>query len=102
MKKYLIAGLAIIILLGSLFVPKLLSKKEDTVSYKIVAEEEIPDKVSEVLPKYLMEERALTCKYKDDIFVIVTRGEKNTKGYFVEIDKLVQQKSSEEGYELTV
>lgn len=36
-----------------------------------------------MLPKYIMEERALTCKYRDDIYVIVTRGEKKVTGFFL-------------------
>ena len=74
----------------------------EQVKYKIVKEEDIPDKISEMLPQYLMEERALTCKYRDEIFVIVTRGEKNSKGYLVEIDQIVREKYSKEQFDIVV
>jgi hypothetical protein len=35
-----------------------------------------------------MKEKALVAKINDEIYVVVTRGEKNTAGYEVEIDKL--------------
>lgn len=72
------------------------------VKYKIVKEEDIPEKISEMLPKYLMDERALTCKYKDEIYVVVTRGEKNTKGYLVEIDQIVREKYSKDQFDIVV
>lgn len=49
-----------------------------------------------------MEERALTCKYKDEIYVIVTRGEKKSKGYFVEIESIVKEKYSKDKFDLVV
>ena len=49
-----------------------------------------------------MEERALTCKYRDEIYVVVTRGEKSTKGYEVEIDKIVMEKYSKDIFDIVV
>ncbi len=85
MKKKYIVALAIIILVAVLIIPKMLKGNEDSVKFKVVKEEDVPEKITEMLPKYLMEERALTCKYKDEIYVVVTRGEKNTRGFEVEI-----------------
>lgn len=102
MKKYLLIGLAIIIILGALIIPKIISSKEGKVTFKVVDEEDIPEKIAEILPKYIMEERALTCKYKDDIFVIVTRGEKKSKGYTVDIDKIVKEKYGKDDFDLVV
>lgn len=102
MKRYLIFGLALIVIIGSLIVPKILKGKEDTVRYKVVEEEDIPEQIVDMLPKYIMEERALTCKYKDDIYVIVTRGEKKSKGFSVDIDKIVREKHSKDKFQITV
>lgn len=102
MKKIHIIALVIILIVLILIVPKMLKVNEGQVKYKVVTEEEIPDKITEMLPKYLMEERALTCKYKDDIYVVVTRGEKNTQGFFVEIDEIAKENYTKDVYNLIV
>ncbi len=101
MKKIHIIALVIILIVLILIVPKMLKVNEGQVKYKVVTEE-IPDKITEMLPKYLMEERALTCKYKDDIYVVVTRGEKNTQGFFVEIDEIAKENYTKDVYDLIV
>lgn len=102
MKKYYIIALVIIIIIGIFLVPKLLRGSQGEVKFKIVKEEDIPDKIAEILPKYLMEERALTCKYRDEIYVVVTRGEKSSKGYEVEIDKIVMEKYAKDIFDIIV
>lgn len=102
MKKHQIITLAIILLIGAIFIPKTLKGRDGEVKFKVVEEEDIPEKISEMLPKYLLEERALTCKYGEDIYVIVTRGEKNSQGYFVEIDKISREKYTKDVYDLVV
>lgn len=102
MRRYLIVGLALIIIMGSLLVPKILRGKEDLVKFKPLDIEDVPEKIVEMLPQYVMEERALTCKYRDDIYVIVTRGEKKSVGYFVDIEKIVKQKYSKDHFDIVV
>jgi hypothetical protein len=102
MKKYLIIGLVLVILLGSFLVAKLLGDGEDLVKFKPLEMEEVPDKIVEMLPQYVMEERALTCKYRDDVYVIVTRGEKKSLGFFVDIEKIVKEKISDDKFDLVV
>lgn len=102
MKKSYIIALAIILIVAIVFMPKLLKGNEGQIKFKTVKEADIPEKISEMLPKYLMEERALTCKYRDDIYVVVTRGEKNTLGYLVEIDQIVKEKYTKDVYDLVV
>lgn len=102
MKKYLIFGLALIIILGGLIAPKMIKGKSGTVSFKTLDVEDLPVEIREALPKYIMEERALTCKYKDDIYVIVTRGEKKSRGYFVDIDKIVKENYDSDKFDLVV
>lgn len=102
MKRNRIIALAIILIIGILFIPKILKGNEGQIKFKIVKEEDIPEKISEMLPKYLMEERALTCKYRDDIYVVVTRGEKNSKGYLVEIDQILKEKYTKDVFDIVV
>ena len=99
MRKYLIAGLVLIIIIGALIVPKIFKGSDDRVSFKTVEMEDLPIEIQEALPKYIMEERALTAKFKDDIYVIVTRGEKKSKGYMVEIDKISKEVYGEGKFE---
>lgn len=70
--------------------------------YKILDSSEIPEKIKEVLPKYLAEERALTLRLKDEIYVLVMRGEKNTGGYGVDLDKIVKRQINKDEFELIV
>ena len=70
MRKYLIFGLVLIIIMGSLLLPKILGEKEDLVKFKALDIEDVPEKIVEMLPQYVMEERALTCKYRDDMYVL--------------------------------
>lgn len=100
--KILIGVIITIILLGILFIPKYLGRGEKEVKFKILEPNEVPEKLNEVLPKYLSEERALGCKIEEGVFVIVTRGEKNTGGYTVEIDKIENKKNKEGKDELIV
>lgn len=105
MKKYLIFGLALVIIIGALIVPKILGSKVfkgTEVKFKEIGEEDIPEKIVEMLPKYIMEERALTCKYRDDIYVIVTRGEKKSQGFTVGIDSIVREDHSKDNFDLVV
>ena len=74
-KTYIAIGI-IILILAILFVPKFLDKGDQKVKYKVLESSEIPEKIKEILPKYLAEERALTCRLNDEIYVVVTRGEK--------------------------
>lgn len=101
-KKYLIAGLVLIIIIGALIVPKIFKGSDDRVSFKSVEMDDLPKEIQEALPKYIMEERALTAKFKDDIYVIVTRGEKKSKGYMVEIDKISKEVYGEGKFDIVV
>jgi hypothetical protein len=102
LKRYLIVGLILIVILGALIVPKILKSNDNEVSFKVIDKEELPTEIQEALPKYIMEERALTCKFKDEIFVIVTRGEKKSKGYFVDIESIEKEYYGEDKFDLVV
>ena len=89
-------------ILAILIIPKYLDKGDRTVKYKVLDSSEIPEKIKEILPKYLSEERALTCRINDEIYVLVTRGEKQTGGYEVEVEKIIKEPKSKDDFELVV
>ena len=78
------------------FVPKLISGGDKQVDFVVLDESDIPDKIVQILPRYKMLERALAAKVEDQVYVIVTRGEKLTGGYLVNIDKIVLEKEKDE------
>lgn len=100
-KTYIAIGI-IILILAILFVPKFLDKGDQKVKYKVLESSEIPEKIKEILPKYLAEERALTCRLNDEIYVLVTRGEKQTGGYKVDVDKIMMEQRTKDDFDLVV
>jgi len=101
-KKYWVIGIAVVVILAIIFVPRIIKNEGDKeVKFKVLEANEVPQKIQELLPRYLAEERALACKVDEGIYVIVTRGEKKTGGYNVTIDKLVMKKN-ENNYDLIV
>jgi hypothetical protein len=101
-KSYIVVGIILVIILAIVFIPKYLNKGDKQVKYKVLESSEIPEKIKEILPKYLTEERALTCRLNDEIYVLVTRGEKSTGGYTVEVDRIIKEKRSKEEFDLVV
>lgn len=102
MKRYLIFALILILIMGILISPKILKNKDQAIKFKELDKEEIPEKIKEMLPKYIMEERALVSKYRDDIYIIVTRGEKKSQGFDVSIEKIVREKHSKDKFDIIV
>lgn len=90
-KRIWILVLIVVVVLGIMFIPKLIFNEGDSkVDFKVMEESQIPEKIMEILPEYKMEERALACKINDKVYVIVTRGEKRTDGYSVSIEKITK------------
>ncbi len=91
MKKRLMIAIAIAIVaaLAAGLVAASLLKGDKKVEFKTLSENKIPQDISsQVIPEYRTLERALACVVEDKIYVIVTRGEKPTSGFKVEIDKM--------------
>lgn len=88
--KLFITIIIIIILISVAIkvIPKYILRGDKDVSYEVLDQSQIPEKIQQILPRYKMLERALAAKVDEDIYVIVTRGEKLTGGYGVEIDKI--------------
>ena len=88
-KKELIAGLVSMIILGGLIILAGKNIGNTNVKFEVVHEKQIPREISsEILPEYRNLERAMACICEDQVFVIVTRGEKPSPGYEVEITKI--------------
>lgn len=93
-KKILICAIIVIVILGIVFIPKLLKNEgESEVKFTTLDLSEAPKKIQELVPKYLYEERALACRVDNEIYIIVTRGEKRTEGYSVSLDKVIKVKN---------
>lgn len=81
--------LVVVVILGIIFIPRLFfNEGDETVRFEVVDKADTPEKLQNLLPKYKAEERALACKIDDKVYIVVTRGEKNTAGYSVTIDKI--------------
>lgn len=96
--KLMIMVLLIVVIVAAAvrYVPRILSNSDKQVDFVVLEENEIPDKIVQILPRYKMLERALAAKVEDQVYVIVTRGEKLTGGYSVNIDKIVLEKEEDE------
>ncbi|SHH39993.1 hypothetical protein [Tepidibacter thalassicus] len=93
-KAVLYSIIALILVIGGfLVVPKFLGEKGEPVEFTLVERDEIPEKILDVMQKYVDEERALACKIQDKIYVIATRGER--KDYGVEIEKIEMVKDED-------
>lgn len=88
--KRIVSIIAIIVFIAALlfFFRYFRGKGVQNVSFDNINPENIPRQITEVLPNYRMKEKALVCRINDEIYVVVTRGEKNTAGYEVVIDKI--------------
>ena len=96
--KRIISIIAIIVFIALLFFFRYFrGKGVQNVSFDNINPEDIPRQITEVLPNYRMKEKALVCRINDEIFVVVTRGEKNTAGYEVRIDKITLSNVDGEG-----
>lgn len=102
MKRVYIGIIIVVVILGIIFVPKYLNEGDKEVKFKVLKSDEVPQKLKDILPNYISEERALSCKIEDDLFVVVTRGEKNMEGYSVTIDKIEKGKKEDNKFNITV
>lgn len=94
-KKSLIIIAAIIVVLLAALAAMSLLKGDKTVEFKILNENKIPQDISsQVIPEYRTLERALACTIDDKIYVVVTRGEKPTSGFEVDIDRIVLEEKN--------
>lgn len=92
MKRVLIAAViftAALITIGVVF-----SGGEEKVAFEKVNEKSMPpDLTTDVIPEYKTLERALACVVDNNVYVLVTRGEKPTSGYSVSVDRIVLEET---------
>ncbi|WP_312832192.1 protease complex subunit PrcB family protein [Sedimentibacter saalensis] len=82
-----------ILVLGVIFIIiiflKFNAEKRINVEFDTINPENLPNQIASVLPNYRMKEKAILAKVDDEVYVIVTRGEKASVGYDVEIGQLI-------------
>ena len=86
--KGVIYGVIIMALIigGFIVIPNIFMEQSKPTDYTILQREAIPEKILDMMDKYVDEERALAVKLNDKIYVVVTRG--NDKNYGIEMDKI--------------
>ncbi|MFZ5969732.1 MAG: protease complex subunit PrcB family protein [Bacillota bacterium] len=85
----------IMILITGVYGVRHFMRDDNSITFEALSEDVIPQKLKEVLPRYKALERALACKVENEIYVVVTRGEKPTGGYTVEIDGIEKVKEDD-------
>ena len=61
-----------------------------SIDFEEIPKDDIPKSIEvEVIPEYRELERALGCLVDDKVYVVVTRGEMETSGYEVSIEKIL-------------
>lgn len=100
-KSIMISVVVVLILISGTIGVKHFKDGSKYIKFEVLNEEQIPDKIKEILPRYQALERALACKVNDAVYVVVTRGEKPTGGYTVDIDKIEKIKE-EDRFKLVV
>lgn len=95
-KFILIAAAAVAIGIGIAFAGTGKMSGEETVEFEVIKENRLPaDITDDVIPEYRTLERALACRVDDDVYVLVTRGEKPTSGFSVTIDRITLEEEDD-------
>ena len=76
----------VLIIGGFIVIPNMFKEQSKPVDYTILQREAIPEKILDMMDKYVNEERALAVKLNNKIYVVVTRG--NDKNHGIEMDKI--------------
>lgn len=86
--KGVIYGVIVMALIigGFIVIPNIFMEQSKPVDYTILQREAIPEKILDMMDKYVNQERALAVKLENKIYVVVTRG--NDKNYGIEMDKI--------------
>ena len=86
--KGVIYGVIVMVLIigGFIVIPNMFMEHSKPVHYTILHREAIPEKILDMMDKYVNEERALAVKLNNKIYVVVTRG--NDKNHGIEMDKI--------------
>ena len=71
---------------GFIVIPNMFMEQSKPVDYTVLQREAIPEKILDMMDKYVNQERALAVKLNNKIYVVVTRGEDKNRG--IEMDKI--------------
>jgi len=71
---------------GFIVIPNMFMEQSKPVDYTILQRESIPEKILDMMDKYVNQERALAVKLDNKIYVVVTRGDDKNHG--IEMDKI--------------
>ena len=71
---------------GFIVIPNMFMEQSKPVDYTILQREAIPEKILDMMDKYVSQERALAVKLNNKIYVVVTRGDDKNDG--IEMDKI--------------
>ena len=71
---------------GFIVIPNMFMDQSKPVDYTVLQREAIPEKILDMMDKYVNQERALAVKLNNKIYVVVTRGEDKNRG--IEMDKI--------------
>ena len=86
-KGVIYGAIAMILIIGGFIViPNMFMEQSKPVDYTILQREAIPEKILDMMDKYVNEERSLAVKLENKIYVVVTRG--NDKNHGIEMDKI--------------
>lgn len=98
MKRIVVLIIVLLLIAAAIFyIPKYVNVEgAKEVNFSNLEQGNIPGQIKEVLPKYRQKEKALVCKVNDEVYVVVTRGEKKSSGYEVDINKITISKEDKE------
>ena len=84
--SFVISVVMILIIGGFIVIPNMFMEQSKPVDYTILQREAIPEKILDMMDKYVNEERSLAVKLENKVYVVVTRG--NDKNHGIEMDKI--------------
>lgn len=94
-KLLVIAAILLIVGICAALIFFKFSGGEQKVGFEEIDGSKLPkDITADIIPEYKTLERALACKVDQNIYVIVTRGEKPTSGFGVAINKIAVEEKN--------
>lgn len=89
-KRFFIIPAVLLLAAAAFFAYDTFFSGEEMVRFQQVKDSEMPvDFTADVIPAYKTLERALACRVDNDVYVIVTRGEKPSSGFGVDIERML-------------
>lgn len=94
-KRSVIAAGVVLAVAAGLVVGSRFLHGEQKISFSQVEESQIPKEIAaDIIPEYKSLERALACMIDDEVYVVVTRGEKPTSGFQLSVEQIVEEEEN--------